>query len=260
MNLLNPNSLFIGKVANFLKNVDSTNNYAKKLLSKSNPIEGTVIYAANQQAGRGQIGSRWQSEADKNMLLSVLLYPKFLKATEQFMLSKVVCLAAVDLLKQLGVDEHQLFVKWPNDIYIGQQKVGGILIENQLKGTNLSQSVVGIGLNINQAQFDASLLNPTSVFLQTGQEYDVAEVISRFCEQLEGYYLQLKSSSTKGIDALYLQCLLGYQQWRHFQLPGSEQKFKAQITGINPLGQLCLIDELANDYVFSFKEVVFCFG
>lgn len=258
MDLLNPNSLFIGKVAKFLKNVDSTNSHAKLLLSKSNPIEGTVIYAANQQAGRGQIGSSWQSEPDKNLLLSIILYPKFLSASAQFMLNKVVCLAATDVLCGMGLDRQQVKIKWPNDIYVGNRKIGGILIENQLKGNNLHHSVVGLGLNINQFEFDRSLPNPTSVYLQIGETKSITSALNRYCESLEPYYLQLKAANYRSINRFYLERLLGFQAWRNFHLVAENQQIRAKIMGVNDYGQLCLqtADKL---FYCSLREISFEF-
>lgn len=258
MNLLNPNSLFVGKVAKFIKNIDSTNSYAKNLLSKSNPIDGTVICAGNQQAGRGQIGSAWQSEADKNLLLSIILLPKFLQASQQFMLSKVVCLAATELLYFLGIDQNDVWIKWPNDLYVGDLKIGGILIENQLKGHYLHNSVIGIGLNINQSLFDPSLANPTSVLLQTGQNNPINIVLKRYCELLEPYYLQLKATNYKSINQAYLERLLGYKKWRYFYLKRTKHRIRAQIIGVHESGQLCLQTEHKQLYC-SLKEIVFEF-
>jgi BirA family biotin operon repressor/biotin-[acetyl-CoA-carboxylase] ligase len=258
MNLLNSNTLFIGKVAKYLKNVDSTNSYAKQLLSKSNPIEGTVIYAANQQVGRGQIGSSWQSEPDKNLLLSIILYPRFLSASAQFMLNKAVCLAATDVLCGMGLDREQVKIKWPNDIYVGARKIGGILIENQLKGNNLHHSVIGLGLNINQIEFDSSLPNPTSVYLQIGKTKDITTTLNHYCESLEPYYLQLKAANHRSINRYYLERMLGYQEWRNFYHVASKKRIRAKILGVNDSGQLCL-QTADNLFYCSLKEISFEF-
>ena len=249
------NSLFIGKVANYLSRVDSTNTFAKNLLSKSSPTEGTVIYTDDQYAGRGQVGSKWESSIGKNIVLSVILYPKFLPISQQFKLNQAVSLAVYDLLSPY-VPPERLHVKWPNDIYIDNKKLGGILIENRLQGSLLAHSVIGIGLNINQMDFSPKLPNPTSLILETGQEQDIYKIMGQFCELLEYRYWQLKAGKYKDLDRDYLHTLYGYQQWRNFEIATTKQQIRGKITGIAPSGKL-QIETAEKRLEFSFKEVVF---
>lgn len=257
MKPVSSNSLFIGKVANYLASVDSTNLFANNLLSKSTPIEGTVIYTDNQYAGRGQIGSKWESAVGENMILSVILYPKFLPIQAQFKLNQIVALAVYDLLKAFISPVEQLAVKWPNDIYINDKKIGGILIENKLKGSLLASTVIGLGLNINQRNFLPDLPNPTSLLLETQKEEDTYAMIASFCEHLERRYLQLKAGQYKALDQDYLNTLYAYQEWRMYKVAETEVIFKGKIIGISPQGKLQI--QTTNELLeFYFKEVVFC--
>lgn len=256
MKLISSNSLFIGKVANYIARVNSTNIFANNLLSKSTPTEGTVIYTDHQYAGRGQIGSKWESAIGKNIIVSVILYPKFLPLSEQFKLNQVAALAIYDLLSQYIFPVDQLMVKWPNDIYVNNKKLGGILIENKLKGTLLTNTIIGVGLNINQSTFPENLPNPTSLIVETGQEQDVYEMIGLFCACLERRYLQLKAGQYDLLDSDYLQVLYGYREWRNFKNTQTQQVFRGKITGISSGGKLH-IQTAQKRLFFYFKEVAF---
>jgi BirA family biotin operon repressor/biotin-[acetyl-CoA-carboxylase] ligase len=265
MKPLSSNSLFIGKVTSYLSKVDSTNAFANNLLSKSTPIEGTVIYTDNQYAGRGQIGSKWESSIGKNITMSVILHPKFLPIAHQFKLNQAIALAIYDLLSQYIFPLDQLRVKWPNDIYVGNKKIGGVLIENRLRSNLLASTVVGVGLNVNQSAFSPTLINPTSLILETGEEEDVYDMMGRFCECLEYRYLELKSFANKSgtsqqkyqsFDSAYLNVLYGYQEWRDFEIAATHQQIRGKITGIDSSGKL-KIQTINKTLAFSFKEVIF---
>lgn len=257
MKPVSSNSLFIGKVANYLASVDSTNIFANNLLSKSTPIEGTVIYTDNQYAGRGQIGSKWESAVGENIILSIILYPKFLPIQAQFKLNQVVALAVYDLLAAFISPTSQLSVKWPNDIYIKDKKIGGILIENKLKGNLLASTIIGVGLNINQSNFSPNLPNPTSLLLETQKEEDTYALIGLFCEHLERRYLQLKGGQYKSLEQDYLNVLYAYQEWRTYKIAVTKTTFEGKIIGISPEGKLQI--QTRNELLeFYFKEVVFC--
>ncbi len=256
MNLLNSNSFFIGKVANFLPSVDSTNAFALKLLSKSSPIEGTVIYTDNQYKGRGQIGSKWESEAGKNIILSVILCPVFLPVMQQFKLNQMVCLALYDLLLPLLSTPECLKVKWPNDVYINDKKIAGILIENKLRGGYIGHTVIGVGLNVNQQSFPDDLSRATSLISETGEAYDRMKLMGKFCELLEFRYLQIKGAGSSKIDSQYLNILYGFQQWRDFKNVASQKIFRGKISGIDSYGKL-IITTVKGSLSFSFKEVEF---
>lgn len=243
-------TLFIGTNHISLESVDSTNTYAKNLLSEKRPPEGTLITAAEQTAGRGQAGSKWQTAAGLNLTASFILYPTFLSADKQFFLNMAVSLAVRELCEE--ITGHEIRIKWPNDIYQRNKKLAGILIENIISGSNLSSSVVGIGLNVNQTEFDPALPNPTSVKRITGQDQNVETVISKLNSYLEKYYLQLRQQHFNFLDKGYTVHLYRYNQTATFRKNG--QEFRGEITGVTKEGKL-IIESNGRYYRFGLKEV-----
>lgn len=233
---MNTNTLFVGHVMMEFPSLDSTNKFALEYLSETNPMEGTVISTPKQTAGRGQRGNYWESEPYKNISLSIILYPKFLAATAQFELSKIVALAVRDLI-QTHCDK-QVKVKWPNDIYIEDRKVAGILIQNSLSGTSIKNAVVGIGININQETFLSNAPNPTSLKLETGKEFDLQQLIKELCKHVELWYLKLKSHQKQSINDSYLNALYQFNEPCEYQIVETGEVFKGKIIGIANSGQL----------------------
>ncbi|HAQ38756.1 MAG TPA: biotin--[acetyl-CoA-carboxylase] ligase [Saprospiraceae bacterium] len=183
----------IGSHRIYLESINSTSTFAQELLSKSNPNEGTVISAGYQTSGKGQGSNKWQSEADKNILLSFILYPKFLKASKQFYLSIFVANAIVNWLDKI-IPEQPVRIKWPNDIYVGHQKLGGILIQNTLKADAIEHAVIGIGLNVMQQQF-GELSNAVSLSMLTPLDQTLAKLTDDLILQLDHYYRMLANGN-----------------------------------------------------------------
>ena len=235
-----------------LNEICSTNNYANRLIVSKQAVEGTVVLAYNQKEGRGQRGNSWESEAGKNVLMSIVLFPEFIAAENQFMLSKIVSLALIDLVQN---ETDNVSIKWPNDIYIGNKKVAGILIENSVKGTNLYSSVLGIGLNVNQEKFVSSAPNPVSLKNITGKSYDIETLAIKIATLVFEYYNKLKEGETDWINSRYFDKLFRKNTWAKFRKEGFE--FEARIAGIGELGQLQLEnkDNIVSEYMF--KEVEF---
>ncbi|MEQ8706672.1 MAG: biotin--[acetyl-CoA-carboxylase] ligase [Phaeodactylibacter sp.] len=233
----NKNTLFIGKVVHDFQALSSTNSYAQNLLAKSKPIEGTVISAATQTEGRGQIGSKWESPGGQSLSLSVILYPGFLVARKQFELNMVTALALRDTLSVYA--RSTVWVKWPNDIYLGHRKVAGILIQNQLSGQQVQHSIIGTGVNINQPSFPPELPGATSLYLDTGNRHDLPAVASAYLHTLEQRYLQLRGGQHVRLKRDYYQHLLGYQEQRTYRLPNGEE-FVAEAAGVDETGRLLL--------------------
>jgi BirA family biotin operon repressor/biotin-[acetyl-CoA-carboxylase] ligase len=248
------NTLFIGKNLIELDSVDSTNSFARQLLSNSRPIEGTVILTKEQFAGRGQMGNKWSAEAGKNITLSIVLYPDQLEADKQFFLNMAIALAVKDFCEFVLLDEVK--IKWPNDIYYHDKKLGGILIENSISGSNITSSVIGIGININQEEFDESLPNPTSLIQikkpAQGSVYDIPTLVEELCGYIEKYYLQLKQQHFNFLDKGYTEALYRYQQTHEFKR--GETIFKGEINGVAKDGKL-LIHSGNKELRFGFKEV-----
>lgn len=249
--MLNKNTLFIGKVLLEFASLPSTNLFALELLSKSKPSEGTVILAFDQSEGRGQIGSRWESQPGCNITLSVILYPTFLPIPQQFSLNQASALAVRDFVARYA--KKPVYVKWPNDIYIGHCKVAGILIQNTLSGGGFQSTVIGLGINVNQEIFAPGLPNPTSLKLETGLEFELPELIQRLCQSLEQRYLQLRNSQFGRLNEEYLQYLYGLGQTALFERPDGRQ-FTGMITGISPIG-LLLVEAEGREEAFQLKEI-----
>lgn len=251
------NTLFVGKVLLHFQELDSTNSHAQELLAKSKPVEGTIVLASAQPQGRGQHGSRWESEPGKNLTLSLILYPDFLPAWRNFVLNKAVSLAVRDCIAAF-LPQKNVAIKWPNDIYVGDKKIGGILIQNTLKQSMIASTIIGIGLNINQTQFSAAVPNPTSLQLESGSEFALETVLAALAQRLEQYYLQLRAGNWEQLDIFYLQRLYRLGTNSVFQrIDGTV--FRGVITGISDSGRLQISHD---DFVetFDLKEVSFVFS
>ena len=202
-------TIFIGQYCIKLDKVDSTNSHLTQLCSEKNIPEGAVVITQQQEQGRGQRGTNWQSEAGKNITLSILLKPTFLKPEEQFALSKTISLGVLDFISSIYLSK----IKWPNDIYIDDKKVGGILIENSVSGNSISHSIIGIGINMNQEKFSEELPNPTSLKLISGKEFNLEDCLEQLCSTIEKRYLQLRNHP-KEVDSDYLKIFIVLMSWR----------------------------------------------
>lgn len=245
--------LFVGQNLIRLKEVDSTNTFLRDALSKSTPfLEGTVILAEKQFAGRGQSGNTWQSEAGKNLTFSILLSPSFLQVDQQFELNKAISLALNDVLSRYF--NESAAIKWPNDLYIHHQKIGGMLIENIVQGNRIKHAIVGIGLNVNQSQFPDNLKNITSFKQELHQDYDLMVILSEICSSVEARYLQLRSGAFDKLSYDYLDKLYLMRQWSVFRFDGHIESGK--ILGVSDLGQL-LLETTEGQRKFNNKEIEF---
>ena len=144
----------------WLERVDSTNDEARRHISDIDNL--SVVSALSQTAGRGQRGNTWTSNAGENLMFSIVLKSPALMAEDHFALNEISALSVADFLSTYGIKAE---IKWPNDIYVGEKKICGILIENSFRGKTISSSTIGIGLNINQRNFNVNLPNPTSMVL-----------------------------------------------------------------------------------------------
>lgn len=231
-------ALFTGKNIIHFDRVSSTNNTLSEMLSNSKPLqEGSVILADEQSHGRGQHGTFWESAPAQNITLSILFYPEFLTIEKQFYLSMALSLGICDFLQAELQDDVQ--IKWPNDIYVGKQKIAGILIENSLINNRLKTSIIGIGLNVNQKVFNSDAPNPVSMSLLSNITYDIKELLPKLFHHLEIYYLQLKAGRYEYIKEKYLSKLFRYQETYLFNI--DDNIVSAKIVDIELSGRLVLM-------------------
>lgn len=212
-----------------------------------------VVWAEHQSAGRGQRGHAWHSTEGDNLTFSVVLTPTFLPIVEQFLLSEVVALALVATLGDYGI---ACSIKWTNDIYAGDRKITGVLIEHALAGDTLARTIVGIGLNVNQTTFPDDLPNPTSMAAERGTTFDRKAVLLRFLDNLQRLYSQLEAGDKAGIEALYRASMYHLGERHTYAYPTGE-RFAATIRGVRPSGQLLLEHDDGTIREYAFKEVEF---
>lgn len=244
----------IGNKVIFLPKVDSTNNYASKFIAEKGFEHGLVIRTHEQVSGKGMLDNKWESEPHKNLSISVMLDPSFLKPSLQFEISKV---AAIAVFNTVSLFVENVSIKWPNDIYVDDKKIAGILIENSMTGKKLFSSVIGIGLNINQLKFKSDALNPISLAQLLHQTFDLDEIFGLLMDQFNQVFSMLKSGQEK-IDSLYSQKLYRKDIWSEY----SDKKgcFEGKLIGVNEIGQLLIEKKNGEQIAYHFKEVSFIQG
>ena len=221
--------------------------------------EGDVVWADFQTAGRGQRGHEWHSRKGENLTFSVVLEPTFVPIAEQFAVSEVVALSLVDMLAEYGIEAK---IKWTNDIYVGDRKLVGILIEHSLASISLRRTIVGVGINVNQTEFDPSLPNPVSMAQLLGRELNAEEVLQCFLKHLQCNYAMLRemqNAKCKMQNLLhnrYNELLYRKNEYHTYALPNGE-KFQAKILGTALSGALRLEEKDGNVKDYLFKEVEF---
>jgi len=245
--------LFVGQNLVTIQQVDSTNTFLKTLLSNSKPLpEGTVIMAESQYAGRGQQQNKWHSEPGKNLTFSILLTPAFLAVSDQFDLNRVVSLGVYDaLFPYLG---EKLKIKWPNDIYYEDRKLGGILIETHIQGAYIKDAIIGIGLNINQENFEPGAGNAISLKQILHRDYDLKTILSEICGHIEAYYLNLRAGKFLFVRNTYLSRLYWLNQVKRFK--SNDQVFDGVIKNVKENGVL-VVENNNGQQEFSLKQIEF---
>lgn len=245
-------TLFIGKNLIFLPQIHSTNSYAIDLLKNVKPAEGTVVYTHHQTHGKGQRGALWEAEKGQNLTASIILNPYFIKPEQQFFLYQISALACYDtiteLLKQGQID---IKIKWPNDILLRNKKVSGILIENSIQGSQITGSVIGIGLNVNQTHF-AQDIKATSLCAVSNLNFDISKVLADLCKHLEKYYLYLRQLKLDEIQELYIARLFGFREFHAYKINNTLVSLK--VIGVSHEGLLVLEDSSGKLHKADVKE------
>lgn len=233
-----------------LSQTDSTNRYLNEWCEKELPKPFTTVAADYQNSGRGQRGNSWESEKDQNLLFSFILYPSFLEARHQFLLSQLISLA---IKEELDTYSEGFSIKWPNDVYWHKQKVCGILIENTLSGKYLSQAIVGIGLNVNQTHFISDAPNPISLKQITGEEVDRYTLLAHLMRRIQTVYLEAETGIAHSIDMRYQAALFRKEGMHRYR--DAQGEFLARILRVEPDGPLILEDEQGQKRSYLFKEI-----
>ena len=235
-----------------LEQTDSTNAYLQRQQLECD-IRNWVVSADEQTAGKGMGSNTWESEVGKNLTFSLALDMGFLPAAKQFLLSEAVPLAIVEVLDTI-LPPDQLSIKWPNDIYYGNRKLAGILINSTIKAAMMDVSIIGIGLNVNQTQFQDWPTHPVSLKQITGKGYDLQPLLEQVAESINNKVEVLKTNPTI-IKQDYLKRLFRYRTWAEYEVDG--KVLQLYMTGIDEFGRLLLLDETDRLYCFDIKEIKF---
>lgn len=245
------NTLFLGKDIHFLPDCHSTNDRALQALRQKEATEGSIFITNHQTRGKGQRGNSWETKPGENLTFSLVLQPKFLDLSEQFLLNMAISNAIRRCFQEYVPG---LLVKWPNDLVIpGFGKIGGILIENLVGSKGWEYAVVGIGLNINQNQFASP--QATSLSMVTGNTYPLEELFKLLVVHLEQAYIALKKGKNAVLTQEYLQHLYLIEKWAVFKV--DEQELEGKIIGLTEIGNLLLELPSGRQQSFGIKEISF---
>ena len=229
----------------------STNLAAKALpceTAKQHPIR--VVWADYQQSGRGQKGTHWEAERDKNLLFTITVEPTAMLAKEQFILSEIASLSVCEALQDYA---NGFCIKWPNDVYHEEKKVCGMLLENKLEGTKVARSYLGIGVNVNQKVFTGNAPNPVSLCTITGKEENRETLLTNILERFEHYFLIMEKGEFRTIKEAYLSRLFRRNGTHTYH--DRQGFFEAKILDVEPDGHLLMQDAEGQNRRYTFKEV-----
>jgi BirA family biotin operon repressor/biotin-[acetyl-CoA-carboxylase] ligase len=245
--------MIIGSKYIFRENLPSTNTLAAEL-NKNNPLqEGTIIYTNFQTAGRGQYGNSWESENGMNLLFSLILYPFMIKPCDQFIISKIISLGLCDFLNRYTTN---ISIKWPNDIFVNNDKIAGLLLEVSIIREEIESVIAGIGLNLNQKLFRSDAPNPVSLGMITGKYYDTGDCLRKLASDIDRRYKQLLNEKRGEIDSEYLKNLYRFGEWSNYR--DASGLFEGRIISVNSGGRLLIEARNGRIYEYGFKEVDFC--
>jgi len=245
------NTLFLGKDIHFLPDCHSTNDMALQALRQKEAGEGSIFITNHQTRGKGQRGNSWETKPGESLTFSVVLQPKFLDLSEQFLLNMAISNAIRRCLQEYV---SGLLVKWPNDLVVpGFGKIGGILMENLVGSSGWDYAVVGIGINVNQNQFASP--QATSLSLITGNTYPLEELFKLIIVHLEQAYIALKKGKNAVLTREYLQHLHLIEKWAVFKV--GEQELEGKIIGLTESGNLLLELPTGQQRSFGIKELAF---
>lgn len=247
------NTHYIGKVLHFIEIVNSTNDYAKELLANTSPIHGTVILSFCQTSGRGQYGRKWQAEKNESIAMSVILLPQNVEILKNalFSMNKAIAIAVAECVKMTLGNEFTVQIKWPNDILVNHRKIAGILIENQFSGNLIKNSIVGVGVNINQSSFPPEIPHAVSMKMLDEERRVMSKVVNLLAQRLDKWLIHLYENQISFIENTYNEWL-----WRK----GTTTKFFDE-KGVQHEGVINSVDNQGK-LILSQNEVLhsFTFG
>jgi BirA family biotin operon repressor/biotin-[acetyl-CoA-carboxylase] ligase len=233
-----------------LDRVDSTNNYATGMIRADLAAHADAWFTYEQTNGKGRRGKVWKAEAGKNIMMSIAVIPYKLKIYEQFKLSLAVSIACFNFFKDYSKDN--VTIKWPNDLFWNDRKAGGILIENIIKGNSWQWSVIGIGMNINQTEFDTdNIFSPVSLKQITGKDYDVIEMAEKLYEIVMKSIADLQGNGFEKMMITYNENL--FCRGKKVKLKKVNIVFETTIKSVSDQGQLITFDSIERR--FDFDEV-----
>jgi BirA family biotin operon repressor/biotin-[acetyl-CoA-carboxylase] ligase len=225
--------------------LDSTNKEAQRLLAEGPVISGLTLLARHQTGGKGQMGRNWIAEPGSHLAMTIIYQPARLSPAELTTLGMKVSLGILKAL--LSIDPAlNLFIKWPNDIYAGQKKLCGILIENSLSGGRVQHSIIGIGMNVNELHFPDEIPNAVSLFQLTGHTYDLEPIAL----SVRDHVLSILENEPAGWKATYDHYVFGKGQ--AFQFISNETTFEATVHGVTLEGHLML--QTADGHIRAFAS------
>lgn len=236
-----------------VEETDSTNAAIRRCEHPADK-EFLVLSAEYQTGGKGQRGNSWESERGKNLLFTISCRPTFLPARQQFLLSQAIALSVFDTFRRFV---RRFSIKWPNDIYWRDRKVGGILIENDLAGEYIAQSIIGVGLNINQTEFRSDAPNPASILQVCGMHCKRRHVLEHILKHFEAYYRLLQQGKMGVVREHYREALFrksGFHTYRDEQ-----GEFSARLHHVEDDGHLILEDSTGRLRTYAFKELTYVF-
>ncbi len=243
---------FVGKDIIMFNSLESTNEYCKEMLNNREIPEGTVISARWQSEGKGQGDNSWESSAGENLTFSIILHPLFLNISDQFFISMITSLGIADFLRQFT---NNVLIKWPNDIFIGNKKIAGILIENSVMDNKITDSIVGIGININQVSFGSHIPNAISLRSIVPEPPPLDNCLESLCKNIDHWYSMLKQDRKEDIKTKYTDRLFRLNQQHLYR--ERNKIFKGTVTGVDNFGRLALRTQAGRTRYFGLNEVDF---
>ena len=239
----------------FFDELNSTNVYLYDKISEKHDISDTVVVAAHQTAGRGMDKNRWESEKGKNLLFSIALNVNYLESENQFKISQAVSVSMVETLSQF-IDNQKFYIKWPNDIYYGDKKLAGMLIQNTVEGKMMGTSIIGIGLNVNQIEFSKDIPNPISLKQISGKNYDLENLLNLLIHNIKSSVESLRfESNQKYINDKYVSKSYRFGIWADYLYQNQVKSLK--INGFDKYGRLLLQEKEGAEIVCDVKELQF---